>query len=259
MCFVDCLTIAQRVPMSEAHRLFDPIDNRRAFELVSLKIKESIFRGVLKPGDKLPSETQLASQFNVGRQTIREALRLLELSGFIVIQKGGAGGPTIADTVLNRIRDLFLDAFRIRKVSMDELTRARSEIEKVVLSHVIEKADQSDLNALRDNVLEAEQKIQGGSLASEENIRFHKLMAQASKNHVFVIAVEAIMALVAHSLSRIGPDLETSTRVVGAHKDLLEAIESREIERATTLLEEHLLEVQERLDQLEQGERGSGR
>jgi len=134
------------MPLSEKE-LFTPINNRRAFEQVSTKIKELIFRGVLKPGDKLPSETHLAAQFNVGRQTIREALRLLELSGFIVIQKGGTGGPEIVNTVLNRIRDLFLDAFRIKNISMKDLTVARLEIEKVVLLYAMLNMDESDIQS----------------------------------------------------------------------------------------------------------------
>ena len=88
--------------------LFVPIQSLRTFEEVSSRIKELIFNGTLKPGDKLPPETQLAQEFNVGRQTIREALRLLELSGFIKIQKGGGGGSFIADTILIPVSGLEL-------------------------------------------------------------------------------------------------------------------------------------------------------
>ena len=81
--------------MDKDQELFQPIKNERTFEKVSTRIKRLIFDGVLKPGDRLPSEMELAHQFDVGRQTIREALRILELSGFITVQKGGSGGPLI--------------------------------------------------------------------------------------------------------------------------------------------------------------------
>lgn len=72
--------------------IFEPFkNNKRAFEEVSSSIKSLIFKGILQPGDKLPSEGELANQFNVGRQTVREALRILELSGFIKVQKGFGG------------------------------------------------------------------------------------------------------------------------------------------------------------------------
>ena len=105
--------------MEMQKNLFEPIKSERTFEKVSKKIKQLIFDGVLKPGDRLPSELDLAQQFGVSRQTIREALRILELSGFITIQKGGAGGPLIKDTVLHSLNGMFLDAFQLEKVTLD--------------------------------------------------------------------------------------------------------------------------------------------
>jgi DNA-binding FadR family transcriptional regulator len=67
---------------TDANHLFVPIKDLRTVNEISTKIKDLIFSGVLKPGDRLPSEVKLAQQLNVGRQTIREALRLLEISGF---------------------------------------------------------------------------------------------------------------------------------------------------------------------------------
>ena len=100
----------------DASTLFRPIKLRRAFDEISGEIKRLIFKGILKPGDRLPSESELASHFGVGRQTIREALRLLELSGFISMQKGGAGGPLVVDTILNTISNSFLDAFQMGRI-----------------------------------------------------------------------------------------------------------------------------------------------
>jgi DNA-binding transcriptional MocR family regulator len=75
----------------EQENLFTPIESKRTFEEISSKVKTLIFDGTLKPGDRLPSELELAKQFGVGRQSVREALRLLELSGFVSIQKGYGG------------------------------------------------------------------------------------------------------------------------------------------------------------------------
>ena len=118
-------------------KLFNPLKPKRAFEEVCDEIKTLIFTGTLKPGDRLPTELELASQFNVSRQTVREALRLLETTGFINMQKGGSGGPLIVDTILNTISNSFLDAFQLQKISVDELTAARIEIEKMVLKAVL--------------------------------------------------------------------------------------------------------------------------
>ena len=68
-----------RVELMMKGKPFDPISKgKRAFEEVAAAIKETILRHVWNPGERLPSETELASQFGVSRHTIREALRALE-------------------------------------------------------------------------------------------------------------------------------------------------------------------------------------
>jgi DNA-binding FadR family transcriptional regulator len=230
--------------MNSPETLFKPIRTKRTFEYVSTKIKSLIFKGILKPGDKLPSETELARQFNVGRQTIREALRILELSGFLTIQRGATGGPIISDTISDTISNSFLDAIQMKAVTIDDLTVARLEIEKVVLSQAIKNADSSDIECLRENILKAKEKIEGNMQAFSENVQFHRLLAKASKNFVFVLVQGAIMAIVADFLSRLEPDLEKSKQVVNSHEDILNAIVERKGDKAITLLENHLLEVE---------------
>ena len=249
--------------MTIQKQLFSPIKSKRTFEEVSNKIKTLIFDGVLKPGDRLPSEIELARQFMVSRQTIREALRILELSGFIKVQKGGSGGPLIKDTILNTINNLFLDAFRLEKITTAELTFARIEIEKLVLYHVIDNAEESDIQALQRNVQKAKLKIESNAISADENIEFHNLLAKATKNPVFEIVVGSIEAVVRDLLTRLAPDIETSEdstgynegmlkskNAVSDHEDILNAILEKNREKACRLLEQHLREVGKRLQSL---------
>ncbi len=249
--------------MKAQENLFSPIKSKRTFEEVSANIKRLIFDGVLKPGDRLPSEIELAHQFTVSRQTIREALRILELSGFITVQKGGSGGPLIKDTILNTISDLFLDAFRMEKISIEELTVARLEIEKMVLNHVMDNLTDLDIKDLRQNVAAAQGKIEENMTANEENIEFHNLLAKASKNHVFVIVVGSIAAVLRNLLSRLSPDVGAtgdpggydesilmSGNAVRYHEDILNAIVEERRDDAIQFLEQHLIEVSNRLKRL---------
>lgn len=233
--------------MERPETLFKPIKAKRTFEEITTEIKGLIFKGVLKSGDKLPSEIELARQFNVGRQTIREALRILELSGFITIKRGASGGPIISNTISDTISNLFLDAIQMKTIAIDELTVARLEIEKVVLNYAIDNADDSDIKRLQENVLKAKRKIESNIQAFSENVEFHILLAKASKNHLFVMVVQSIMAIVADFLSRLEPDLEKSTQVVEDHEDILNAIIRGKGNESILLLENHLLEVESRL------------
>jgi len=237
--------------MAKHSILFSPVKGRRTFEEVSHEIKKLIFQGSLKPGDKLPPELELANQFNVGRQTIREALRILELSGFIKVHKGFGGGPVIKDTILNQIGSLYLDAFQMEKITIDELTVARYKIEKMIIQDAVAFADEDDWVALSENVEAARKKIEAKTIALEENIEFHKLLAKATKNHVFFVLVSSILALLQELLSRLPPDLKVSEAAVVSHEKLLTELMSKKgRKKAERILAEHLESVKNRLQSL---------
>lgn len=245
---------------STSKAVFTPIKGSRTFEEVSDQIKKLIFDGVFKPGDKLLPETELAQQFNVGRQSIREALRILELSGFITIQKGGGGGAVIKDTISSTISKLFLDAFQLEKISIEELTVARFEIEKIVLKYAIENADAADIKRLQENIQDARKKIEANINVIDENIQFHNLLAKASKNHLFVIVVEAVTTAIRYFMRRLEPDAEfsdneqwyneniiQSKNTLAYHDEILSAVIEKKLDKAVDTLENHLQEVKNRL------------
>jgi GntR family transcriptional repressor for pyruvate dehydrogenase complex len=222
--------------------LFNPVKPRRAFEEICDEIKRLIFKGILKPGDQLPSELDLASQFNVSRQTVREALRLLEITGFIRMQKGGPKGPLIVDTILNTISSSYLDAFQMKKITIDELVAARIEIEKMVLRAVLSGRENYDIQLLEKNVARAKSLLKKRINAFGENMQFHKMLAKASKNYVFVIMVESLLTVTADIRSRLGFGLELSEEAAQAHDEIVQAIKRGEYEEAIGLMERHLVE-----------------
>jgi len=226
--------------MEKKHVYFSPIRNKRTFEEISTEIKKLIIGGTFKLGDKLPSESEIARQFNVGRQTVREALRLLELSGFLTVQKGGGGGSIITNTILDTITKSFQDAVRMKNISVSELTVARVAIEKLVIGYAVENATDEDFAALEKNITKGSKKIEEGVQAFDENIAFHILLANASKNGVFIIVVGTIMEFVRDFLSRIPQTLQISNKVLSDHKEILAAISKRNKEQAIELMEKHL-------------------
>jgi GntR family transcriptional repressor for pyruvate dehydrogenase complex len=221
--------------------MFQPVRAKKAFEEVTAEIKKLMFEGILKPGDRLPKEDDLAKQFHVSRQTVREALRVLELTGFILTKKGVTSGPLVVDTVVHAVNSLYLDIFQMKKITHEELTTARNKIERAVLDEVINKADDSDIQKLEENVVAARTLLEKKIQAFRENVEFHKLLARASKNQVFVIVMESLMTVVADFRSRRDIKLHTSRQVTDGHGEIVEAIRRRDPERAAELLEKHLI------------------
>ncbi|MFZ7110981.1 MAG: FadR/GntR family transcriptional regulator [Desulfatiglandales bacterium] len=232
--------------MTDTKIKFAPIKNKRVFEKLTEHIKNLIIQGDLKTGDRLPSEHDLAEQFQVGRQTVREALRILELSGFITVRTGAKGGATVSNTTFNTMNDLFLDVFQIEKISMEEITAVRWDVEKAILGHVIEKADATDIDNLSMNIGEAKIRAGQGLPFRELNFAFHKLLGKATKNRVHQIVVELIMSVLLHFQGEAPPDLAFSIKSLKHHEKLLDTIIAKDLDKALQILEKHLLEDRDR-------------
>lgn len=71
--------------------MFNSVKPNKISEHIIEQIRKAIFDGRLKPGDKLPSEKELIGNFKVSKVTLREALRSLEVLGFLEIRKGASG------------------------------------------------------------------------------------------------------------------------------------------------------------------------
>jgi DNA-binding FadR family transcriptional regulator len=159
------------------------------------------------------------------------------------VQKGYGGGPIVQDTISTRIRNLYLDAFRMEKITVDEFTTARSVIEKAILNEVIDKADDSDIKRIQANLARAEELIANKELATDENFEFHELLARASKNKVFIILEKSINAIHRNLRSRSTADFKTTHNALKAHQKILDAIINKDREKAIKLLDQHIFDV----------------
>src|SRR5437763_2426782 len=104
---------------------FNRVRPTRASTYVIEQIREAIFSGRYRPGDRLPTERELALQFGVSRVTIRDALRALEATGLIRVKVGGQGGPYVAKPNIGQLSDSLSTQFQLQGTSFQELAEAR--------------------------------------------------------------------------------------------------------------------------------------
>lgn len=220
----------------------------RIFEQVSAEIKKQIYRGILKPGDRLAPENEMARSLNVSRQTIRESMRILELSGFITIKRGVNGGPIIENTISNRVSQGLSEAIQMGPATLEDLIATWRLIEKEVLPQVIKKADEENIKSLRDIIERAKEKLEERTPIFHEIIEFHKDIAKSSKNHIFTIVLNSIMAVYADFLSRLQPELKAAKQVMGHHEDMLKAIVEKNEKEAIACLERHMNFLKKRFE-----------
>src|SRR5580692_5686040 len=122
-----------RVAAATSPLMFRPIRTRRAFEEICERIREQLALGVLKPGDKLPAERELAQQLGVSRNVLREALRSLEMAGIVKLQKGVKGGAFIREGDTGRMNEVMRDMLSLGTISVSELSEARINVIDLVV------------------------------------------------------------------------------------------------------------------------------
>ncbi len=229
---------------------FKPINTSRVSENVLLQLREAILLGAYKSGDKLPSERELTLQFQVSRGVVREAVRALELSGFVVLRQGPAGGAFVTDLSFNQVGNAFLDLFLANKVSMAEVVQVRSHIEPKV----------AELAALQitpeyQKQLEDAQKEEFVTPKSHEDrivrlTEVHQLLAQICGNHFFEATVRSMLKLTAEVILAVEPDHE-ALHNPGEHGAIVDAVIKGDQERASREMERHLKRISDGLIEME--------
>lgn len=228
-------------------RIFYPLKNKRIFEEISDQIRNLIYMGLFKPGDKLPSERELANQFNVGRMVVREALRTLEQSGLIYIKYGSLGGAFIKNIDSEPLSKSFSDMIKIGNISLEELTEARLGIELMILEFVGLRLDDDDLNLIKENIEKTKKKLLDRKRPLEENLNFHLLVAKASKNKMFEIISRSIMDVTKSFLLTVRPDDNYIKRVAEYHMVIYEALKEKNFQVAKEKMKEHLLDINQKI------------
>ena len=108
---------------------FKPVKQDRIAVAIVNQLKAAILSGRFKPGERMPAERELTEQFQVSRVVVREAIRELEIKGFVKILQGTTGGAYVTDLSFDHLNNAFLDLFLYNKLSVAELIQSRMVIE----------------------------------------------------------------------------------------------------------------------------------
>jgi DNA-binding FadR family transcriptional regulator len=227
---------------------FSEYKYRRASLDIAELIRKAIISEQFKSGDRLPAERELASQFQVGRMTIREALRTLETRGLITIRKGGSGGAFVQPAPVSQVAEIIVDNMEMEKITVSEILESRVLLECSIIPTVVENATPEDMNGLRNNIEETRQMVEGVSpMATGEYITklidFHRLLVQSAHLGPISIMHAALVGWAFRRLKYWHPSKAQRKHVFIAHQKIFDALEKKEIERCQKELKNHLREV----------------
>ncbi len=229
---------------------FKPIKTSRVSEDVLIQLKEAILLGAYKSGDKLPSERELTLQFQVSRGVVREAVRVLELSGFVTMRQGPAGGAFVTDLSFHQVGNAFLDLFLANKVSMAEVAEVRSHVEPKVAQLAairITPEHQKQLEHAQDEEF-VTPKSHGERIVRLTDV--HIVLAKICGNHFFEATVRSTLKLTAEVVLAVEADHE-ALHNPGEHSDIIDAVIKGDPEKASREMELHLKRFSDSLIQME--------
>ncbi len=224
-----------------------PLRRRRVSEEVAEQLREAILSGRLKFGHKLPSERELARRFAVSRVVVREALRILEQAGLLIIKRGYGGGAFVSEVDQNVARHSLSAMIRLSRALVDELGEARLIYEPEIARLAAQRATAEDLAALKQVLDEQKVSLTGDRFGQLSNLSFHRVIAQATKNPVLVILVDAIMESFRDAVADLKLPRGANEKTLSRHEQLYHAIERRKPNLAYRIMLEHVMEVREML------------
>lgn len=131
---LECPQIGGLVEASDAENrpMFRPARPQRAVDQIVAQVEALLRDGKLRPGDRLPSERALAEQFTVSRNTVREALRILEFNGMLVLKRGATGGAFVTEPDTGAAARGIADALARAAFRPRDLKSARTSLEGLV-------------------------------------------------------------------------------------------------------------------------------
>lgn len=218
----------------------DPVKKVRISDSVIDAIKGMITEDSFNPGDKFYSENELTKKLQVSRSSIREALRILEVTGQVSVKQGK--GIYINDKQGQQFSE-FSSWLKANEQSIRDNFEVRLIIEPKAAGYAAEKADQKDLDKMEDSYNDfvtyaRAHKVEEAILCDG---KFHRLLAGATKNKtLYVLMKSMIMNLPNGWIS----SLYTPGRIeqtVDEHNDILQAIKKHDKIGAENAMTRHLL------------------
>jgi DNA-binding FadR family transcriptional regulator len=222
-----------------------PLRTARVYEEIAEQIRHAVYSRRLLPGDRLPSERDLAERFHTSRVSVREALRSLQHIGLLVIRRGAGGGAFIADAPSAPITTSLSTMLAAGTVSVNDLTEARVLLEPDIARMAAKRGTKQDIDAIEAVISEQEQALAAHS-PHHYDLRFHRLVAQASKNPVLALVMNSVADLIVQVVSSLQITYDQHRHVNEFHEEVLRAIKKKDGDRAYDLMFRHVLDTQRR-------------
>ncbi len=226
--------------------MFDKVVKNTVTHQVIEQIQTLLSGGTLNPGDKLPSERQMAEQLGVSRPSLREALRALEYAGVLVALQGE--GVSVADgqtTLDNTLQTTHL----VRQFALSEMIEARKAIESAAVKFIMIRAHAKDFEHIRQLHEATRQMVDDKKGFVMADYAFHRAIVDASGNRIFSSMHSTMGSMMKEFNFELLDTRVGREQVIDHHEQIVQALEKRDVDKSLYLMEEHLVRVVESMKQ----------
>jgi GntR family transcriptional repressor for pyruvate dehydrogenase complex len=221
---------------------FEAVRRTKVYEQAAQQLQRMIRDGLIKPGEKLPAERELAEMLQVSRGSLRDAIRTLELMGLVEPRQGE--GTVVCDpSAKSLINPLATVLLRQREI-IGDLLEFRRMIEPTLAGRAAKNASDEELAYMEEILRRQKEKLALGELAIEEDSEFHYAIAQAARNSVVLKVLDAFMDLLRESRER---SLQLEGRLQKSflgHRRILDSLRKHDARTAEKAMRQHIDEVE---------------
>ena len=230
--------------------MFKKLKQNRFYEEIANQVLEAMYRGDLKPNDKLPSENKLSEVFGVSRVTVREALRYLEQLGVIQIRQGAKGGSYVRKMDMDEVACQMEKALHISGITLDQLSEVRASLEEMIITRLIDFSDSEKyFSRMEETIADAEKYLKEGNedkrLAA--NIKFHTIIAEMTNNSLIILMHKITLNMLYGFFVRVKPSKSLGKLTIQHHKEIMKCLKKGQYAQACQINNMHIQEAGEKI------------
>lgn len=205
---------------------------------IAERLAQKIDASHWQPGERLPSERELARSFNVSRPVIREAFRILEEAGLIRVDATRGAFVRLEATMQPALRGHLLAS--LGDVSLTDLAECRRTIEGHVAALAASRASEHDIDGLKFYLDIMERSLERPDIFKQADIAFHRQLSVATGSPIYVAWVDLILRTINQQRHDVNRQPRVRDRILACHRAIYDAVAARDPERARAGICDHV-------------------